>query len=965
MRTILILKASISILALTSSFYVTWASEKENFEDHKSSSNPLIRKFDNEESPTPKKQKTDEISELEEALFETNDFEQGKYTQEFFIEMLGNKEGVTPQDYKDNKRLILDYLKRGNINAKAALGILELYNNNFSLGFDFLKKAIREGHRRAETIMVGMLADMSPSNDILGQVSSIIDRQAQLGNIEAMYLKDLQLDRGISNINMLKAAQGGNVQAQYRAGFYNLEGRFPNASLLNAIYWFTLAANQHYDGASQKVEELFIKSPQLTIDPQVNLMLDRLSNESNLYATILLGTFPLFNELLNGEAINSSLLYLEKAGALGSIKALGCITYTLVNKDFEDNVWFEKYLPFIREEADKYNPIARTALGIALAKGLGKLGEKETAETYLQEAIQANIGKASYYYALLLLEKKGNFFHEAVYHFNKSLQDNFNKGRDQLSRLLVESPQADSVDFITSFDYLSLEASQGSLYAQCSLSIMKCQGWELALDPSKGLGELFELYDKHNFLPAGFYLWKIFNSSHKAVYQLCTTNNGTNKLTERWTTKILLHTAEKGYQPAKDVFDQLVLNSQAFQHPLFDKKKCRVEKSYTTYTVPQSPEGFLIAQLKQTLQENERVADNFTLFNGIATATGEVFERTREMRLMPPTSDGLRVKASPNPAGAAQVGNYVWALQRLQQLETAPQPLYINLYRVIDDKEQAKYFAPLSQEVKEINDMEWLNIKNKFLLWLSESHDQSLSQNFLKWWEHINFNKDQYEKGILRKRVKRIYDTLDKLDRSTQFTYVASMSGAGEACNQRALRGLTQLESDLINHMKIEVESLPFRIDSLFGKYKLDVVTKLSKRPDHRGVVEEDRLYLVLLQNLLSLPVYEGFLSYPDEVYQCLKLKNALLAFYEEITVEKLLNYFYENLKNEMTLFEKEIISRKGISLEKLSAEERSKVLGEVYAEFTTEDFSEVRKDYIEKLLIKRAYVTKNVLYNS
>ncbi len=101
------------------------------------------------------------------------------------------------------------------------------------------------------------------------------------------------------------------------------------------------------------------------------------------------------------------------------------------------------------------------------------------------------------------------------------------------------------------------------------------------------------------------------------------------------------------------------------------------------------------------------------------------------------------------------------------------------------------------------------------------------------------------------------------------------MFSVGEACNQRALRALTQLESSLLNHLIIEIDPLPARIESLFGKFKLDIAVQLSYRADHHPMIEKDTFYLVLFQNLLALSI-RLFLTIPLKFI----IKHVVFAFH-------------------------------------------------------------------------------------
>ena len=79
-------------------------------------------------------------------------------------------------------------------------------------------------------------------------------------------------------------------------------------------------------------------------------------------------------------------------------------------------------------------------------------------------------------------------------------------------------------------------------------------------------------------------------------------------------------------------------------------------------------------------------------------------------------------------------------------------------------------------------------------------------------------------------------------------------------------------------------------------------MSDINSWEEHKGVVEEIRYYLILLEPLLDLPTYETSLDYPFEAEHCLKLKDALRIFYDRYKPGRVDTLVYDYLKEKPSL---------------------------------------------------------------
>lgn len=370
-----------------------------------------------------------------------------------------------------------------------------------------------------------------------------------------------------------------------------------------------------------------------------------------------------------------------------------------------------------------------------------------------------------------------------------------------------------------------------------------------------------------------------------------------------------------------------------------------------------TPQDFLKIQLEQTKQRTQH-ARKLNVYSALSFALGLDKSFTEILSLTTQISPQLTIP----PIRTQHLGlcfEYAYAVKRLKEVSSEPQ-VVVNLNTVQNDPYKHLYAQTASAPMTEAS---WLTLQNNLsnLLEMDE-REKSLSTRFFR------FMANDPAALSLTSRLEKVYKQLlpmADLGKKRALACVLMLDG-GQACINRALEALSHVESELAKEVSPEFNStLPLFLAKVLAQLRTRTAADIALLPVHAQNVEERRYYRIILEPFISPEVREPNLQYYQAAINCYGPTYAYTHFLDKLSASLYVEEAHKALKTKLQLIARHLESNPPADLKSQldSASTPLEMQRHIWNYFSTEDYDDVREDFIEKLLLDLNYLSADPYY--
>ena len=450
-----------------------------------------------------------------------------------------------------------------------------------------------------------------------------------------------------------------------------------------------------------------------------------------------------------------------------------------------------------------------------------------------------------------------------------------------------------------------------------------------------------------------FMIWKAYDNASQVP--------GANMpdITETKALQALINAARFGHRTAVAELQDLekvsgiMVNGQNYL-PVRDIPCALTQPRFMNATTPQE---FLKLQLEQTKERTQHTR-KLNVYSALSFAMGldESFTETHNSH--PQNTSQLTIL----PIRSQHLGfcfEYAYAVKRLKEISAAPQ-VVVNLHTMQNDPYKHLYAQTESVPMTEAS---WLTLQTNLsnLLEMDE-REKNLSKRF------FNFLENDPAAVSLKSRLEKVYKQLlpmAELGKKRALACVLMLDG-GQACVNRALEALSHVESELAKEVSPEFNStLPLFIAKVLAQLRSRTAADIDLLPVHDQNVEERRYYRIILEPFISPEVREPNLQYHQAAITCYGPTYAYTHFLDKLTASLYIEEAHSALKTKLKLIASHLESNPPVDLKEKLDQAKTPVEKQrlIWDYFSTDDCDDVRKDFIEKLLLDLNYLSADPYY--
>lgn len=389
-----------------------------------------------------------------------------------------------------------------------------------------------------------------------------------------------------------------------------------------------------------------------------------------------------------------------------------------------------------------------------------------------------------------------------------------------------------------------------------------------------------------------------------------------------------------------------------------------LRESYFPMTQPRlgsaaaTPQESLRLQL-ELLRDNAAQKRKLNVWSALSLATGleqnlvELIERNTpvafQLTVPPITAQHL-----------VPCFQYAYAKQRLDEMAAARPQTVVNLNTMQKDPFRPIYAIP---ESAPMSDDAWAALQTNLsnLLEMDE-REKDLRTRF------FNFMTNDPVATSLKGRLERVYKQLLPVADAGKRKALACllMLDGGQACINRALEALAQVEGELTKELSPDFNTtLPAFVGKVLAQLRSKTAADIALLPGHAQNVEERRYYRIILEPFISPIVHEPNLQYHLAAINCYGPYYTYAHFLRRLTASVYIDGAHAALKTKLPLIASHLESHPPEDL-KTQLETASTAMEKqrlIWNHFATEDYDDVRKDFIEKLLLDLKYLSADPYY--